>query len=413
MDQTKLIKTGTQKMTKEEWLAFRQPITHVKKFLRQHGFANMDFDIQSQKWYDKLILFFKSDKWDDFIFPCIGASEMGTVLGLNKWKSSVELFYEKVGLKNSFIGENADMFWGKILERDIAENWQYWDMDNPEIDIMIANYYAGNIQRRCRVVNFYIQNKDCPWIFVSLDRLINKNDAQKEGVLEVKTIRGYYAQQWESGTPPEYIVQVMTQIGVVELAYGELAILIDGRDMQVLPFDFTPTLFENIVAQSLVFFEKVKKAVAYEILKKICPNELMGKRYQAGIDSLSPDPDGSISYENYLKEAYVDNGLEKVGDDLDLLFAQRHERLKANHKLLVEQARLCKNHLKNSLKGYVSMNFGKLDPGRITWRRDRRGVKRFMIHIKVEQLDMQTLEEMIALAMPQRKVEHDPKFNLP
>lgn len=419
MNEKKLIKTSTKGMSKEEWLAFRQPINHVKKFILQHNSPlgnngqvinnNSIFDKPNQMYYDGLVAFFKSDIWDKYEFPCIGASEMGTVLGMNKWKSSVELFYEKIGIKDPWIEENAAMFWGKALEKEIAEKWQYWD---GSVEGMIVNYAGELIIRKCRNVNFYIQNTDAPWIFVSLDRLINKQKNQPEGVLECKTIAGYYAQQWESGTPIEYIVQIMTQIGVCDLNYGELAILIDGREMQVLPFELKDSIFENIKFKSKIFFENVKKAIAYKILSVVCPNELMQKRYIAGIDSLSPDPDGSLSYESYLKERYVDEGLEKKGDDLDLRFAQRHEKLRAYLKLLVEQARLCKNHLKGSLKGYSSMNFGDLDPGRVTWRSNRKGVRTMKFHIKVEDLDTATLEEMISWA-PEKKKEHDPKFHLP
>jgi putative phage-type endonuclease len=393
----KQIRTSTLNMTAEDWLAFRQPLTHVKKFImeKNKGLDNNNWlSTPNEMYYNGLVEFFKSDDWKNFNFPCFGASEMGIVVGESKYTSSVDLFYEKVGVRQRTREENQKMFWGKQHEPTIADKWQYWPAENGSAELMIENFNNGKIERRCRNINFYVQNTDAPWIFASLDRIINKTVKKPEGALECKTISGWYSKQWLSGTPFEHIVQIMTQMGVTGLMYGELALLIDGNEMEVLPFDHNEDIWSNIKIKSLIFYQKIKKAIAYYILLQVC-NPVMRPSLQAGIDALAPDPDGSVSYENYLKERYsLDNGMQCTGGEIELLFAKRHEMIKQKIKILMDQRRLCSNFLKNMMKENQTMGFGDLDSGSVTWRKIKSGSRPFKVNLKVPEIEYATLEEL-------------------
>lgn len=395
MDFKNLIRTSTLEMSREEWLAFRQPLTHIKKFIREYnkGLDSHEVLIPSEPYYEGFKKMFESQAWIDFLFPCIGASEMGAIVGACKWKSAIEVFYEKVGIKQIDFEPNAAMFWGKELEKEIAEKWQYWD---GSIEGMISNYNDKNLLRKCRNINFYIQNKKHPWIFVSLDRVINQQNIPTgpgtfekipEGVLECKTIAGYYAKLWESGTPLEYIIQIQTQEGVVEMSYGELALLIDGRETQVLPFDFKPAIFESLVTKSEIFFKRVKKAMEHVILSMTAISEDVKQLHISEIDRLSPEPDGSISYENYLKENLHDKGYEINGGPEELEWAKQHERFKAAVELHEERKRFYANSLKTRLGEASIMKFPGLDDGKITWAANKNGVRSLRVTIKLDEIE--------------------------
>lgn len=401
MDIKNLIRTSTVGMTREDWLAFRQPITHITKFIK-NLYDDLSFQceifVPNQDYYDRFTELFKSQAWIDFEFPCVGGSEMGAIVGASKWKAAIEVYYEKLGIKPIDFEENAAMFWGKQLEAQIAEKWQYWD---GSVEGMIANYNEEKILRKNRNINFYVQNKKCPWIFVSLDRVINKQKIQtgpetfvdvQEGVLECKTIAGYYAKLWESGTPLEYIIQIQTQEGVTELSWGELALLIDGREMQVLPFEFKPTIFEPLVHKSEAFFRKVKKAMEHVILSKCAISDEIQKMHMAEIDSLAPEPDGSISYESYLKENLNDRGFEIQGGPEELHWAQQHEIYKTKIEILENEKRFFANSLKTKLGEASVMKFGPLDDGQVTWRANKNQVRSLRISIKVDQAEQEKIE---------------------
>jgi putative phage-type endonuclease len=379
MNTKNLIITPTTDMPRETWLAFRQPKTHISKFIDDY-FDNNLFT------YEMLQDFFQSDEWKAFIFPCIGASEIATIMGLNKYKSVIELFYEKVGTLPVYDNDNVAMFWGRELEEEIAEKWQYWD-GSPEG--MIENFKNKKIIRRCRRKNAYIQNKNFAWIFVSLDRLINKDktddpkkyDANKEGTLECKTISGYSADQWENGFPPQYVVQVQTQIAATELEFGEMAILKDGRQMDVLPFDKHEELITKIIDNSKMFFENVKAASAQYFLSMYAP-ENQKKIHLAQIDQYCPEPDGSTSFADYLKERFKDTGGEILGTDEMLEDARNYLIQKEISKLNEQKETLYSNRLKNHIGSSSKIDFGS--NGFVSWKADTRGTRRLVVKVKVE-----------------------------
>lgn len=384
MNRNKLILTSTVGMSREQWLAFRSPVHHVKKFVIEQLFGSLEdpssFFVKSLENYNLVCKVFRSQEWKDFVFPTIGASEISSLMGLNPWKSSIELFYEKCGVKQSFDQTNEFMFWGKEHEEMLAENWQYWE-GSPES--MIANKEAGNIIRRCRKVNAYIQNKDFPYLFVSLDRLINKGSNQAEECLELKLIRWFAAQLWENGIPPMYIVQLQQQLLVTDLKRGELGVLQDGMQFSVYPFDRHYKLCDRIKEQSYKFYKNIKIAVSHFVASLVCPNEDRIKLHFAEIDKVSPEPDGSRSYENFLNEKYKDNQGEIIGGEIELKLARHYKYFDQQGKKQQELKRECGNKLKAILKEANKIDLGK--NGSITWRQTSRNTRTLRVNVKIDE----------------------------
>lgn len=319
------------------------------------------------------------DQWYDYRMNGIGASEVATVMGLNPYKSSIELFYEKIGQKQISREENAAMFWGTELEAIIADKWQYWDSKEPGQDSMIRNYRAGQKVRNCERVNRYISNPAMEHLFVSLDRRIHKQELIGEGALEVKTISGFSANQWESGIPPMYIVQLQTQIMVCDFSYGELAILKDGRHFEVFPFETNTEIQAGIIAHTKRFWDLVIEARAYVQLKRE-DNNGMADHYQSQIDALAPEPDGSASYENYLKDRYKEGGSgfmkgEIVHYDIAKQYQSTHEHISKLETAKNESA----NKLKSVMGDFDVLDFGAL--GKVTWKANSKGSRVFKVSV--------------------------------
>jgi hypothetical protein len=103
MNTKNLIFISTKDMTREQWLDFREPMTHVRKHIQK--FMNLPTG-RSQKTFEELKNFFAGDAWQSFDFPCVGSSEAASVIGLNPYQSVIELYFEKVGIKPTYREDN-------------------------------------------------------------------------------------------------------------------------------------------------------------------------------------------------------------------------------------------------------------------------------------------------------------------
>lgn len=321
------------------------------------------------------------EEWLNFRHRGIGASEVSTVLGLNRFKSSIVLFYEKLG-EAVFSIETLPMFLGKEREQFLADMWEYWDGSQ---EGMIRNYRAGTVQRRCKKVNAYAQNKAYPWLFVSLDREINKTGLRGNGALELKEISGYEADKWEAGVPVGYVIQNQTQVGVCEYQFGELAVLRDNVEFNVLPFDASTTIFNNVVARTKIFWDKVqegRKIMTQRFEAHRTYNMRLAEELDAQLQALEPEPDGSEAYTEFMKVKYriAEPGLV-TGGLAELEIAKEHQEVAGRIKELEEKKRLRENQLKNAMRDKGDkIDFGL--NGYVSWRADSNGARRFLNKVK-------------------------------
>ena len=332
-----IILTSTKNMTRSEWLAFRQ--------------------------------------------QGIGASEASTVLGMNRFKSSIALFYEKLGEPHYDIA-TLPKFLGSKREPVLVDMWEHWPGTQ---EGMLHNFENDIIVRRCKRINAYAQNPAYPWLFVSLDREINKTDKRGNGALELKEISGHEADKWEAGVPVGYVIQNQTQIGVCEYEFGELAVLRDNVEFNVLPFDFSPVIFNNVITRTKIFWDKVVEArkimtQRYEAHRTF--NMRLADELDAQLQALEPEPDGSEAYTDFMRKKYriAEPGL-MAGGLAELEWAKEHKEIQGRLKELEEKKRLRENQLKNVLRdGADKIDFG--NSGYVSWKADERGSRRFLNKVK-------------------------------
>jgi putative phage-type endonuclease len=314
------------------------------------------------------------EDWVNYRSSGIGASEVGTVLGLNPWKSSVELFYQKIGQLPSKIDENVAMFMGTRLEPVVANLWEHYDNDER---VFIENYNEGRKTRLGGEVTGYILNEKYPHLFLSPDRLILKKKGRLvyngklsmkniTGVLEIKTISGFASKQWEGGIPPSYVCQITTYMLGLGLEYGEIAFLEDGRKLTVIQVKYSESLGAQIIEKTTEFWERVLAA-------------------RADIENAhlyEPEPDGTEAYSNFLNKKYSQSEANTIqgSDDLKLR-AVKHKALMEDIKDKEAEARELSNYLKNEMKEFDTISFGKL--GKVTWKTDARGYRIFKNGIKL------------------------------
>lgn len=314
--------------------------------------------------------------WLHFRTRGLGASDIGAVLGFSDYCSPMQKFDEKISLIPKPKFENLAMFLGKRAENLNAEMWEYWD---GSVEGMMKNFYAGTKVRRCRRINAYIQNPKYDWLFVSLDRIINKHGNVGEGALELKNLSSYEAEKWENGIPTTHLLQVQTQCLVAGFEYGELAIKQDDRNYNVYPFERNDAICEQIIDQTHDFWQRVKQArtIQTQIFHaKQNFNLKLVEDLEGQLQQLEPEPTGDDSVSDFLSEKYK-RGVrgEREGNAVELSIAKNHLIKKEQLKTLEFEVREAENKIKNSMKDVEVLNFGK--EGKIFWTNSKTGSRIF------------------------------------
>lgn len=136
----------------------------------------------------------------------IGGSDCASILGMNPYKSNVELWREKAGLAiPEDISDKPYVKYGHDAEPHLRA---LFGLDFPEYQI----YYKEN--------NMWLNDR-FPWAHASLDGWLMDKDGRK-GILEIKTtniLRGAMNDKWAERIPDNYYLQVLHYLAVTEFEF--------------------------------------------------------------------------------------------------------------------------------------------------------------------------------------------------
>jgi len=139
----------------------------------------------------------------------IGGSDVSCILGMNPYKTNVELWREKTGrIQPKDISDNPAVKYGTDAEKYLRELFK---LDFPELKV---SYTEGNSWR----------NDKYPFAAVSLDGWLEDQN-KRRGIFECKTstISGSAAKaKWNNRIPDNYYCQVLYYMGVCEADFTKL-----------------------------------------------------------------------------------------------------------------------------------------------------------------------------------------------
>ena len=142
----------------------------------------------------KVRLKHNTPEWLTFRATGIGGSDASAVLGLNPWKTNVELWEEKIGLREpKEIADNAAVDYGTNAEKPLTELFR---LDFPEFSVK-------NIKN--------IVFKADEFMFASLDGEL-EDRAGRKGILEIKTSTIFSSmskERWAGKIPQNYYIQLL------------------------------------------------------------------------------------------------------------------------------------------------------------------------------------------------------------
>ena len=130
----------------------------------------------------------------------LGASDAGTIIGVNKWKTNVELWQEKVGLREpEDISHKSYVQYGHDAEPHLRA---LFALDHPELRVTYESPYK------------MIFSDELPFIFATPDGELEELATGRKGGLEVKTteiMNHRQWAQWKGRIPDQYFAQVCHQ----------------------------------------------------------------------------------------------------------------------------------------------------------------------------------------------------------
>lgn len=201
------------------------------------------------------------DAWLGVRNKGIGSSDAAAAVGLNPYKSSLELWMEKSGKltqpESCTEGEdNSPLYWGTVLES------------------VVADHYARKTGKRVRRVNAVLQHPSHPWMLANLDRqIVGDNEVQ---ILECKTAGINGAKLWRDGVPEYVQLQVQHQLGVTGYAAADVAVLIGGNDFRVYRIDRDDELITRLIELEADFWHKVEAGIAPDVDGSVSAGNALG-----------------------------------------------------------------------------------------------------------------------------------------
>lgn len=153
----------------------------------------------------------------------IGGSDIAAILGLNPWKTPLQVWLEKKGKSFEWTSDKAEL--GHKIEPIIRERYQ--EKENKRI-VTPSEIFSQGIAGASTDGIILLDEWNSPW----------------DGVFEAKHPGWRQAYRWENNqTPEEYRCQVTWYMGILGLEWSDIAALIGGDDWQVRRIDFDAELF--------------------------------------------------------------------------------------------------------------------------------------------------------------------------
>lgn len=168
----------------------------------------------------------------------IGGSDVAAILGLNKYKTPLDVYNEKV--HGCEVEENEAMYFGNRLES------------------VIVDEFAKRTQKFVFLTNSTFRHSKYPFLIAHVDGLIADDDS----ILECKNVGAYSISEWgEEGTdeiPLYYKCQVAHYCCVLEKPKAFIAVLFGGNQFKIYEYKRDMELERLIISKCQEFWKCVE-----------------------------------------------------------------------------------------------------------------------------------------------------------
>ena len=266
----------------------------------------------------------------------IGSSDAAAAVGLNPYKSQLELWMEKTGRDTSLPkldpqDEESAAYWGNILEP------------------IVAAHYTKRSGHRVRRINAVLQHPDpqLKWMLANIDReVIGAPEVQ---ILECKTAGINGARLWKEGVPEYVQLQVMHQLAVTGKQAADVAVLLGGQHLEIHRIERDESLIARLIDLERLFWDYV-------------------------VSDTPPLADGSASAEQALRCLYPQDSGQSLDFSQDTLLCTTFTELqnvRGSIALQEKQEAQLKQTLQQAMGDASRATFAN---GSITWKKAKDSV---------------------------------------
>ncbi|AJW76961.1 hypothetical protein X275_01175 [Marinitoga sp. 1197] len=241
------------------------------------------------------------EEWKKSRMKGIGGSDAAAIVGLNRYKSPLRVYLEKIG-EAPEVEDNERMYWGRILEN------------------LVAKEFEKRTGKKVRRVNAILQHPEYDFMIANIDRRVVGENA----ILECKTTSQWNEKEWKDDeVPQEYIIQVQHYMAVTGTEKAYIAVLIGGNKFLYKEIERDEELIDLLIEKEKEFWKMVE-------------------------DRTPPVLDGSKDAEEILKYMYPNaiEGTEVVLPDENVEFIERRKELDKQKKELESNIKAIDNRLK-------------------------------------------------------------------
>lgn len=175
----------------------------------------------------------------------IGSSDAAAAVGLNPYKSQLELWLEKTGRdgnlpKTDPNDEDSPTYWGTLLEP------------------IVAAHYSRRTGNKVRRINAVLQHPhpSLLWMLANIDREVVGNAEVQ--ILECKTAGINGARLWRDGVPEYIQLQVQHQLAVTGKTSADVAVLLGGQDLEIHRIQRDEVLISRLIQLERHFWQSVE-----------------------------------------------------------------------------------------------------------------------------------------------------------
>lgn len=263
------------------------------------------------------------EEWLEWRKKGIGGSDASVILGINPFKSTLELWNEKVQDILETEDENEAAYWGHKLESVVREE------------------FTSRTGLRVYTEPYLLQHTQYSFMQANLDGFIY-DTVYGNCIFEAKTASAYKASDWAYGVPDEYYAQLQHYMAVTGYHGAYIAALIGGNKFVWKFVERDKLYIQNLIRKEKLFWQHVETET---------PPPIDGTKTTAAfLDSCFP-----------LAE---DKEVLQLDED-DWQWVELYQDAKEKEKAAKEQKQLAENRLKALMQKHEKAT---LNGAEISWQ---------------------------------------------
>ena len=221
-------------------------------------------------------------------------SEASIILGINKYKSALQLWEEKTGRLPVKEEETTYTHFGNIMEP------------------IIRKEFTKRHGLKVRMTHFILQSDEYPWMRANIDGIVTEADGSK-ALFEAKTATEYSRDVWEKGVPDIYYAQIQHYLSVTGFRKAYVCAVVGGNTFYCHEVYRDEAFIQMLIQRELNFWNCVILDIMPEVDGAEATTKYLNQRYAIGEKtSVELASESEKLAEEYLK---VDEEIKRLSNE--------------------------------------------------------------------------------------------------